>query len=156
MVVELGPRFIGAVDCGESTMGMTFQVAAVKKALAAVWRICRAGNVVQFGEKEEDCFIKHKETGRKVRTMKKGGSYVLRVEFVRRRVVEGEEVWESMGREEVTVDSGAEESVCPKAWGEGFGMVAVAPGCELRMVNAGGGEMSHFGSRKVTVTTEGF
>ena len=135
---------------------MTFQVAAVKKALAAVWRICRAGNVVQFGDDEEDCFIKHKETGRQVRLKKKGGSYVLRVEFVRKRVVDGEEGWESLGREKVTVDFGAEESVCPKAWGEGFGMVAVTLGCELKMINAGGGEMSHFGSRKVTVTTGGF
>ena len=37
MMVELGPRFIGAVDCGEPTIGMTFQVATVKKALASVW-----------------------------------------------------------------------------------------------------------------------
>ena len=43
MVVELGPRFIGAVDREEPAIGMTFQVAAVKKALASVWRICRAG-----------------------------------------------------------------------------------------------------------------
>ena len=134
MRVELEPRFVGAVEREAEVLGMTFQVAAVKKALAAVWRICRAGNVVQFGEAEEDCYIKHKETGRRVMLKKKGGSYVLRVEFVRRKVVDGEERWESLGREEVTVDSGAEESVCPRAWGEGFGMVAVAPGCELMMI----------------------
>ena len=153
MRVELEPRFIGAVEKEAEVLGMTSQVAAVKKALAAVWRICRAGNVVQFGDEEEDCFIKHKTTGKKVRLRKKGGSYVLRVELVRRKVLNGGEMWESLGREEVTIDSGAEESVCPKGWGEGFGMVAVTPGCELRMINAGGGEMSHFGSRKVTVTT---
>ena len=139
MRVELEPRFVGAVEKEAEVLGMTFQVAAVKKALAAVWRICRAGNVLQFGERGEDCFIKHKETGKKVNIKKKGGSYVLKVEFVRRRVVNGEDVWESLGHEEVTVDSGAEESVCPKTWGEGFGMVAVTPGYELRMIHAGGG-----------------
>ena len=84
-MVELGPRFIGAVDREEPTIGMTFQVAAVKKALASVWRICRAGSIVQFGDDPEDCFVRNKESGRKIRMEKKGGSYVIRVEFVRRK-----------------------------------------------------------------------
>ena len=72
MMVELGPRFIGAVDREEPTIGMTFQVAAVKKALASVWRICRAGNIVQFGDDPGDCFVKNKVTGRRIKMEKKG------------------------------------------------------------------------------------
>ena len=53
--------FIGGVFKEEDLLSMNFQVAGVKKALAAVSRICRAGNVVQFGELEEECFIKNKE-----------------------------------------------------------------------------------------------
>ena len=118
MTVELGPRFIGAVEKERPVVGMTFQVAAVRKALASVWRICRAGNIVQFGEEPGECFIKHKGTGRKILLEKKRGSYVLAVEFVRRRGGESEG-WESMGEECVTIDSGAEESVCPLEWGGG-------------------------------------
>ena len=155
MTVELGPKFIGAVDKERPVVGMTFQVAAGRKAPASVWRICRAGNIVQFGEEPGECFIKHKGTGRKILLEKKRGSYVLAVEFVRRRGGESEG-WESMGEEHVTIDSGAEESVCPLGWGEGFGMTVVTPGKEMRMVGAGGGEMQHFGSRKVTIKAAGF
>ena len=134
---------------------MTFQVAAVKKALASVWRICKAGNVVQFGEEPGECFIKHKGTGKKIGLEKKGGSYILAVEFVRRSG-KGSEEWESMGIEQVTIDSGAEESVCPLDWGASFGMKVVSPGREMRMVSAGGGEMRDYGSRKVTIKPAGF
>ena len=44
----------------------------------------------------------------------KGGSHVLKVEFVQKKKnAAGMEVWESVGMEWITVDSGAEESVCP-------------------------------------------
>ena len=78
MTVELGPKFIGAVEKGRPVVGMTFQVAAVRKALASVWRICKAGNLVQFGEEPGECFIKHRGTGRKILLEKKRGSYVWR------------------------------------------------------------------------------
>ena len=157
MRVEVKERFIGAVKREDQTMGMTFQVAGVKKALAAVWRICKAGNIVQFGEAAEDCFVKHKETGKKVMLERKGGSYVLKVEFVR-RTKDGAsgELWESLGTETITVDSGAEESVCPLGWGAEFGMTPIPPGKEMRMVNAGGGEMKHYGSRRVAFGVAGF
>ena len=58
IVVEVRETFIGAVGIQEeSVMNMQFQVAGVKKALAAVSRICKAGDVVQFGEDPEDCYI---------------------------------------------------------------------------------------------------
>ena len=78
---------------------------------------------------------------------------MLKIEFVRRKKgATGGDVWESLGSEWITVDSGAEESVCPLGWGAEFGMQAVPPGKEMRMLNAGGGEMKHFGSRRVSFT----
>ena len=63
---------------------------------------------------------------------------------------------EAVGKETITVDSGAEESVCPLGWGEMCGLEPVKPGKELRMINAGGGAMKHYGSRKVQFGTAGF
>jgi hypothetical protein len=61
-----GEVLVGMVEEDkERQMVMDFQVCEVKKALAAVHKICTAGNVVQFGEKDEECFIKNKTTGRK-------------------------------------------------------------------------------------------
>ena len=84
MVVEVRETFIGAVGIQEeSLMNMNFQVAGVKKALAAVSRICKAGNVVQFGEDPADCYIQSKKTKKKVMMQQKRGSYVIKVEFVK-------------------------------------------------------------------------
>ena len=52
---------------------------------------------------------------------------------------------------EVTVDSAAEESVCPLNWAKQFGLTPVAKGCEMGLVNASGGKISHLGSRKVVM-----
>ena len=52
---------------------------------------------------------------------KKGGSYVVGVEFVKK--VNG--VWVKVGDGEVTVDSAAGESVCPREWGGLFEMKEV-------------------------------
>ena len=62
-------------------MGLGFQVCDVKKPLAAVWRICEKGNLVQFGPEDEDCFIQSKKSGDKVLLRRERGSYVLDVEF---------------------------------------------------------------------------
>ena len=56
-----------------------------------------------------------------------------------------------MGKTEVTIDSGAEESVCPESWGRGFGTVPVAAGKQMRLVNAGGGKIERWGSRRVVL-----
>jgi len=72
-VVEVTEKFIGAVSIQEeSLLNMNFQVAGVKKALAAVSRICKAGNVVQFGEGPEECFIQSKKTKKKVMLQQRG------------------------------------------------------------------------------------
>ena len=63
-------------------MGLGFQVSDVQKPLAAVWRIAQKGNVVQFGPRPEDNFIKNLHTNKKVQMVRKGGSYVIEAEFV--------------------------------------------------------------------------
>ena len=65
----------------QKLMSLGFQVCDVKKPLAAVWRICEKGNIVQFGPEAEDCFIKNKRSGDKVLMRREGGSYVLDIEF---------------------------------------------------------------------------
>ena len=136
---------------------MNVQVIGVKKALAAVSKISRMGNMVQFGDEESECFIQNKITKKKVLMKKKRGSYVIDVEFVKDEMgPDGVARRVKMGREVITIDSGAEESVCPMGWGEAFGMKAVSPGAEMRMVSAAGTEMKHYGSRKVGFAAEGF
>ena len=65
-------------------MGMEFQVSEVRKPLAAVWRIAEKGNLVQFGPGEADNFVKNVKTGEKVMLRRKGGSYVMAVEFMKK------------------------------------------------------------------------
>ena len=50
---------------------------------------------------------------------------------------------------EITVDSGAEENVCPWDWGRQFGMRPAEKYLNFR--NASGGWIEHFGSRDVVV-----
>ena len=40
--------------------------------------------------------------------------------------------WESWGTSEVTIDSAAEESVCPRLWGDMFELDEVLPGNEMK------------------------
>ena len=55
------------------------------------------------------------------------------------------------GRTEITVDSGAEESVCPWDWGEQFEIKAAEKWMNFR--NASGGNIRHYGRRDVLVTS---
>ena len=56
---------------------------------------------------------------------------------------------------EITVDSAAEESVCPLRWAEQFRMTPIEEGREMKLINASGGKIKHWGARKVTVEAEG-
>ena len=67
----------------EGIMGMKFQVTEVKKALAAVWRLAEKGNIVKYGPLDHQNYILNLATRKKVRMHRKGGSYVLKVEFVK-------------------------------------------------------------------------
>ena len=67
------------------------------------------------------------------------GSYLMDVCFV------------GGDRTEITVDSGAEENVCPWHWGEQF---PTRPADRwMRFKNASGGEIEHFGKRDVLVVS---
>ena len=61
----------------EKVIGLPFQVADVKKPLAAVSQICKKGNIVQFGEREEDCFIKNVSTQERIWLSLVNGQYVM-------------------------------------------------------------------------------
>ena len=55
-------------------------------------------------------------------------------------------------REEITVDSGAEESVCPKEWmAREFGMRT--KGITMAFRGANGTPIQHYGERDVLVTS---
>jgi hypothetical protein len=59
--------------------------------------------------------------------------------------------WRKTGSGEITVDSAAEESVCPKSWEEQYPMRR--PSRWMRFVNASGGAMNHYGEKTATFTT---
>ena len=83
----------------------------------------------------------NKATGKKMMLKRRGkGSYVMEVQFVG-----GEKTM-------ITVDSGAEESVCPWEWGERlFGTQHSREHMQFR--NASGGMIPHWGQREVKVTS---
>ena len=49
----------------------------------AVWRLVEHGNVVCFGPEAHDNYIMNVLTKQKIPLYKRGGSYVMRVEFVK-------------------------------------------------------------------------
>ncbi len=51
----------------------------------------------------------------------------------------------------ITVDSGAAESVSPVDWFEEFMLDPVKPGKPMRLINASGGKINHYGGRKVAM-----
>ena len=54
---------------------------------------------------------------------------------------------------EITVDSAADESVCPRRWAEQFGTGPKRR--QLLLVNASGGPIAHYGSRQVAFQPQG-
>ena len=60
------------------------------------------------------------------------------------RLVSGEKA-------DITVDSGAEENVCPKEWGEMFKMKE--PERKQTFRNASGGKIEHYGRRDVLLVS---
>ena len=120
-------------------INLGFQVTDVKKPLISVRRIVEKGNTVNFGPADKDNFILNKMSGHKIFLRPNGkGSYIMDVDFV------------GGGAAEIVVDSGAEESVCPKDWGAQFGTKEAAR--KLKFKNASGGEIEHYGQRNVMVT----
>ena len=82
----------------------------------------------------------NQETGDKMMLKSNGkGSYLMDVCFV------------GGGRTEITVDSGAEENVCPWGWGSQFETKPVDRLMNFR--NASGGYIDHYGKRDVHVVS---
>ena len=93
---------------------------------------------MRFGPGEEGNCIRNIQKGDKVLLRPNGkGLYILDANFPR-----GEKT-------KITVDSGAEESVCPWVWGEQFEVVR--PDKKLNLVNASGSKINHYGQRQVQV-----
>ena len=123
---------------GMSTIKVDFQVAAVKKPLMSVKRICETGNRDCFGPKEGDNYVVNSETNKRVQLRPNGkGSYLLDAKFKG-----GENV-------SVVVDSGAEENVCPFWWGEQFGISE--PKAWLNFSGANGAKIPHDGKRAIVM-----
>ena len=96
------------------------------------------GNRVQFGPQTGDNYIEHLKSKTKIPMQRNGkGSFLLNVDFV------------NGGSTSITVDSGAEESVCPKDWGSQFGIRPASR--SLNLLNASGGHIMHHGERSIQV-----
>ena len=138
---EVAIQAVGT-DGQDKDMNLTFQVADCRKPLLSVRRIVEHNNVVQFRPKEEDNFIANKTSGNKVGLKRTGtGSYVMEVDMA------------GQGRTWITVDSGAEESVCPKDWGHQFAIRPIKEEDRINFRSACGGQMGHHGQRTVRVTS---
>ena len=93
-----------------------------------------------FGPKDEDNFIQNISDGDKIMLRPNGkGSYLMEVLFV------------GGGTTQITVDSGAEENVCPWEWGSQFETLPVDRRMNFR--NASGGFIEHWGKRNVMVVS---
>ena len=136
-VVSICPVGVGE-EKDKMSLSMSFQVADVIKPLVSVKKLTEKGNRVSFGPEEEDNFIENKKTKKRVGLKcTEKGSYLLKVKFP-----EGDET-------EIVIDSGAEENVCPKWWGESFGFESSFKPLNLR--SASGDKIAHHGARKVMV-----
>ena len=121
---------------------MTFQATDARKPLLAVKRLAEKGNRVCFGPSERDNYIESKDSKKRIILKQNGkGSYLLigHVQGMRDPI-------------EVTVDSGAEESVCPKDWlEEQFGTNTSVKRVNFR--HASGGRMPHYGQREILMNS---
>ena len=112
--------------------GMMFNVADVRKPLAAAAKVVAAGNRVVLAP--EGSFVENLKTGEKLLLREERGVYVMDVEY------------ESGAVGCITLDSGAGVSVWPKQLGTA-GMMPAEKG--LRMVAANGTEIRNMGRKLV-------
>ena len=137
--MEEAERWICPLDRkGDQKVSLSFQVAEVQKPLISVKRIVENGNYVCFGPERADNYILNKKTGDKMELKPHGrGSFVMEVTFA-----DGEQSL-------ITVDSGAEENVCPMKWGQQFGLTDALTKMNFR--SASGDPIPHYGQREVVV-----
>ena len=120
-------------------MNLTFQQTEALKPLLSVRRVVEKGNHVHFGPTADDCFISNPQSGKKMPLKFDGkGAWVMEV------LMEGNRHW-------ITVDSGAQESVCPKDFGASFPTVVPQNGY-VPFRTAQGHVMKHFGQRTIQVS----
>ena len=126
---------IGAVEGKEWTRlgGMRFNVANVKKPLAAAAKVVEAGNRVVLDPDPEKSYIENLETKEKMKLKKEKGVYILEVKY------------EAGDIGKITLDSGAGVSVWPKAMKRDIKMLPKVQG--LRMMAANGTEIEHIGQK---------
>ena len=117
---------------------LQFQVCDVQKPLLAVRRLTECGNEVRFGPGEKDNYIMNPKDGKKIQLIKRGyGLYMMAVHMP------------GTGMTEITIDSGAEDSVCPWDWGQQFGLMP--PSQAMNLFDAQGNLIKHHGVRNVFV-----
>jgi hypothetical protein len=126
------------IEKGKNKLGIKFQVADVVKPLISVKRLVEKGNFVNFGPEPKDNFIENRQSNCRVGLIPTPkGSYLLKANFV------------GGAETDIVVDSGAEENVCPKWWGESFGLDN--SGRTLNLRSASEARISHWGEREVVV-----
>ena len=130
--------FIGNVDQSDKNIRLRFHVTDVKKPLLAVRRIAEMGNRVHFGPNVEDNYIEHMITGERINLHRERGIYSIEGTFP------GDK-----NPVKVTVDSGAEDSVCPLDWGRQFGTKTNVDMITFRAAN--GTVIQHHGDREVLI-----
>ena len=131
-------RELCPVETRGQMLKVGFQVAGVSKPLLSVRRVVDKGNKVSFGPGRKDNFIENIRSADKVflRPTDKG-SYFLDAKMGGKKI-------------EITVDSGAEENVCPEEFGKKeFGTNESEE--KMRFRGAGGDPIEQYGKRDVTM-----
>ena len=86
--------------------------------------------------------IAHPPSGNKIGLKSTGtGSYVMDV-----NMIGGGNTW-------ITVDSGAEDSVCPENWGAHFGIRKIDASKKIPFRSASGNALEHHGERTIKVVS---
>ena len=121
-------------------MRFVFHAAEVSKPLLSVKRITECSNRVHFGPSANESYIQNVATGDRVLLRETPtGSYVL------------DAILQETGSTEITVDSGAEDNVCPPHWAPEFPSISTGPKRAFR--GADGNPIPHYGFKTVTVVS---
>ena len=128
---------VASIDSKEWTRvgGMKFNVADVKKPLAAAAKVVEAGNRIVLDPDPNKSFIENVETKERMRVKKEKGVYIIEVKY------------EDGGEGKITLDSGAGVSVWPRSMKADVKMTPKVKG--LKMIAANGTEIENFGQKVI-------
>ena len=127
-----GPLNAGSRGCRETRFNNSLQAFAEEEGFEDE----QVEMVIQEAPEQEPTLNKKKTTKRKKRV------------WLSINAVENDPKWVSTGEGEITVDSAAEESVCPRGWGKQYPLRE--PSKWLNFTKASGGHMKHYGERRTT------